>query len=116
MRSLSFSNIDSSPNYRELEGALRLFRDAEAIVAAIADEPDDVLATSGNIRLCLPKTIHLSVGKEVAYQLPALHAEGDKGIAFTNWTHLNGGSQHVGIEVGDVRACLFNATHNLFFN
>ena len=100
----------------QFEDAARPVGDAEAVVAAIANEPDDVVAASGDKCLCLLQAIDLAVGEEVAYQLPALHAERDKGIAFTNWTHLNGGSQHVGIEVGDVRACLFNATHNFFFN
>ena len=84
-------------NEEEIAG---LLGHAVAVIDALANEPEDVVAgTEHPLALLLYEGV-FAVGEVVADQLTAFHAKGDKGIACLRETQSEGSGDLIGIEQG----------------
>lgn len=86
--------------------------DTETAVAAVTNEPDDVVAVGDDELPLLFDATKLAVGEVVAYQLPSLHAEWYKTVSAPHETNLKGFRQKVSVKIGNVRAGLADAGHH----
>ena len=75
---------------------------AVAVIYALTNQPKDIIACTEHPLALFLYEGAFAVGKVVAYQLTALHAIRDKGIARACEAQGEGSGDLVGIKAGDV--------------